>query len=66
MVNYEGVNSAIQCNENDKMKDIINRFLEKVKGETTIDLFYLYNGTKVNFELTFDEQANSMIKAEKR
>ena len=25
--NYEGVNTKIQCNLNDKIKDIINKFL---------------------------------------
>ena len=28
--NYEGANSIIQCNVNDKMKDIIDKFLIKI------------------------------------
>ena len=56
---YKSSNIIIQCNENDKMKDIIDKFLNKVEkiGE---DLFYLYNGSQINYELTFKEQANSI------
>ena len=45
--NYEGINTSIQCNENDKMKYIISNFLKKIKekGDT---FFYLYNGTAIN------------------
>ena len=28
---YEGTNTTIQCDENDKMKDIYNKFLIKIK-----------------------------------
>ena len=61
---YEGLNTIIQCKENEKMKDIINRFLIKIQSNT--NLFYLYNGTKINFELTFNEQANDIDKRRKK
>jgi len=45
--NYEGINTSIQCNENDKMKYIISNFLKKIK-EKGDSFFYLYNGTAIN------------------
>ena len=32
------------------MKDIIDRFLIKIKNKEN-NLYYLYNGSKINFEL---------------
>ena len=62
--NYEGVNTTIQCNENDKVKDIINKFLIKIQKQDD-NLYFLYNGTKINYELTFNEQANKLDKNRK-
>ena len=59
--NYEGSNTTIQCNINDKMKDIIDAFLIKMQNKEN-NLYYLYNGTKINYELTFNEQANDIDK----
>ena len=59
--NYQGTNLIIQCNINDKIKDIINKFLNKIQIKEN-NLFYLYNGTQVNKELTFNEQANELDK----
>ena len=63
--NYEGINTAVQCNINDKMKDIIDAFLIKIHNKEN-NLYYLYNGTKINFELTFNEQANDFDKNRKK
>ena len=63
--NYEGINSTIQCNEDDKMKDIIKKFLIKIQNEED-NLFYIYNGNKINYELTFNEQANDLDKNRKK
>ena len=47
---------SIQCNPNDKMKEICQQFVIKV-GENDINNFiFLYNGNKINFELTFSQQ----------
>ena len=62
--NYEGVNTKIQCNLNDKIKDIINKFLNKIEKNEN-NLFYLYNGKIINKELTFNEQANELDKNRK-
>ena len=59
--NYEGIPTSIQCNTNDKMKDIIANFLNKIK-EKGDNFFYLYNGTEINKELTFNDQANDLDK----
>ena len=64
--NYEGSNTIIQCDINDKTKDIINKFLTKTTKEENIKLYYLYNGSKINEELTFNEQANQIDKNRKK
>ena len=63
--NYEGINTIIQCEINEKMKDIIDRFLIKIENKEK-NLYYLYNGTQINFELTFNEQANDIDKNRKK
>ena len=61
--NYEGTNKIIQCNKEDKMKDIIKRFLIKIeKNETDNNLLYLYDGNIINYDLTFIQQANELDK----
>ena len=62
---YEGINTLIQCEINEKMKNIVGRFLIKIKNKEN-NLHYLYNGTKLNYALTFDEQANDIDKNRKK
>ena len=63
---YEGTNINIQCNINEKLKDIVERFLNKIKdNKYNINSLYLYNGNEINFELTFNEQANNIDKKRK-
>ena len=65
--NYEGINILVQCNINDKIKDIIHKFLIKIKKkEDNSNLIYLYNGTSINKELTFEQQANDLDKSRKK
>ena len=47
------------------MKDIIDRFLIKLEKKEN-NLYYLYNGTQINYELTFNEQANDLDKNRKK
>ena len=63
--NYEGVNTIIQSDIKDKMKDIIDKFLSKIKQKGN-DIYYLYNGTIINQELTFNKQANDIDKKHKK
>ena len=60
--NYEGKNIIIQCNENEKIEEIITRFLTKIDNIENKNLIYLYNGTKINKELKYKEQANEIDK----
>ncbi len=39
--NYEGIETIIQCNINDKMKDIINKYLIKQIKKKKIYIFYI-------------------------
>ena len=58
---YNGTEIAIQCAKNDKMNDICERFSTKV-DKSMNSLLFLYGGNKINFELTFKQQANSIDK----
>ena len=56
----------VQCNLNDKMKDIIKKLEEKVKI-TSGNVYYLYNGYILNNEeLTFEQIANEDDKNSKK
>ena len=43
----------VQCNNKDKMKNIISKFLSKVNIDRN-NLAFLYNGQMINEELSFD------------
>ena len=58
--NYEGSNTIIQCPLNEKMKDVIQRFKNKVLKNG--DFIFLYGGSQIKEELTFEEQANTLDK----
>ena len=62
---YEGINNIIKCDLNEKMKNIIDKFKIKVQNKEN-NLYYLYNGTQINYELTFNEQANDIDKNRKK
>ena len=56
---FNGKEIAIQCEKEDKMKDICNKF--SIKIDININsLLFIYGGSKINYELTFKQQANSM------
>ena len=59
--NYNGAISVIQCLKNEKMKQICEKFAFK-SGLDFASLYFLYNGGKIDFNLTFYEQANSFDK----
>ena len=64
--NFEGNNTTIQCNINENMKDIINKFLIKIDKKEEDNLYYLYNGSRINPEITFNEQSNESDKNRKK
>ena len=55
----EGEETYIQCSQEDKMKDICNKYASKIDININL-LLFLYGGNKINLELTFREQANSI------
>ena len=58
---YEGMKTVIQCSKGDKMRSICSKFGAKMEVDIN-SLFFIYNGRLINFELTFNEQANSIDK----
>ena len=55
---YEGQKIIIQCNLEDKIKDVINKFKSKIE-EKDNNLYYIYNGNKINEELKFNQIINN-------
>jgi hypothetical protein len=63
----DGANTVIQCHENDSMKDIFTKFLNKSMIDST-NLYCIY-GAKVldtDFNKTYSEVANEQDKKEKK
>ena len=58
---YDGNNIIIQCSKDEKMKDICQKYSDKIKKNIS-SLFFLYGGTLVNYEVSFYEQANLIDK----
>ena len=44
--NYEEINTIIQCDENEKLEEIIKKILIKINNSQNNNLVYLYNGKK--------------------
>ena len=63
---YNGVSTTIQCNLNEKLKDICQRFKDKV-GLNNTNIYYSYNGqVGIDEEKKFEEIANSEDKLRKK
>ena len=60
---YEGIETKIQCNKNDKMKKIFQNFANKMNIDDINSIFFLYGGENINDdELTLEEIANILDK----
>ena len=57
---YNGIRIIIQCSVKCKMKEICQKFKQKLNLNNNLNIFYSYNG-KIGFdgELSFEELANS-------
>ena len=58
---YNGIKTKIQCKLNDKIKNICQKYLNKI-NEDKNDIYFSYNGNLLNIfneELTFKEMMNS-------
>jgi len=58
---FEGRDINMQCSKDDKMKDICQKFANKIKRNFN-SLYFLYGGNQLNFQLSFKEQANLIDK----
>ena len=57
---YNGINTIIQCILNEKLKNIIQRFKDKVEINNNKNLIYTYDGKiGINEDLTFEEISNN-------
>ena len=54
---YKGQETKVQCNKQEKMADIFKKYESKV-GINIANLFFIYNGNKINEELKFEEIIN--------
>ena len=55
----------IQCKNEEKMKDICQRFANKIKKNMN-SYIYIYGGGQINFELTYREQQTDKNSKEMR
>ena len=65
---YKGISTIIQCNENEKMKNICQQFCEKTQTDKN-NIFFSYGGkagSGFNEDLTFSQMINSIDKNEKK
>ena len=58
---FEGHNTKIPCSKEDKMKDICQKFANKINRNLN-SLTFIYGGNIINFQLSFKEQANLIDK----
>ena len=56
---FKGINTIIQCNKEDKMKDICNKYANKIGIDINL-IYFLYNGIQLNLELTLNQQINNI------
>ena len=54
---YNGNKTNIQCNLDDKMKEICQKFAIKTQNDINI-IYFIYNGNIINENLTFSEHIN--------
>ena len=52
--NYNGVNTVIQCNLEEKMKDIMNKFSNKIQKDLN-SLNFIYDADKLKEDLKFKD-----------
>jgi len=65
---YNGLSSIIQCNENEKIKNICLLFFTKAKIDKN-NIFFSYNGKEgkeFNEDLTYNEMINPIDKNENK
>ena len=58
---FGGIEVIIQCTKEEKMKEICQRYINKIEKNLN-SLIFLYGGKQLNFNLSFKEQANGLDK----
>ena len=58
---FDGIQTSIQCLKEESMKNICNKFSTKI-GIDVNSLLFIYGGSQINFELSFQQQANLIDK----
>ena len=64
---YDGKSTIIQCNENEKMSEICNKFILKIQVDKN-NIYFSYNGkagNEFNEELTYSQMINPIDKERK-
>jgi hypothetical protein len=61
IIEYNGHKTIINCKEDEKMKDITNRF-KSMNGLQSENLIFLCNGTQLNLERAFKEEVKGYDK----
>jgi len=61
---FKGINTVIQCNKEDKMKDICFKFANKIGIDINL-IYFLYNGMQLDLDLNqqlyiIDKDKNEM------
>ena len=54
---YKGIQTEIQCNINDKIKDIYKKYETKI-GIDLFKIYFIYNGNKINDNLNLKDIIN--------
>ena len=65
---YGGIKTIIQCNINEKMNDIYNKYIIKIRKNIN-DIYFVYDGNKIKEDikdLSFNELANNIDKDRKK
>ena len=63
---YQEKNYEVQCNTNEKMQIIIERFETMIEQKENNNLMFLYHDSEVNNDLTYIEQLNELDKSSKK
>ena len=56
-----GIKTNVLCSKDDQLKDICRKFATKAQKDFDT-LYFIYNGNKLNMELSFNQQANQIDK----
>ena len=62
---YNEATTTIQCNDNDKIEDIIQKFCKKI-NKNKDSLYFIYGGNILEQNLSFEELANKEDKKRKK